>query len=102
MKTLEEKPSLFGPDLGLVNEGSQFAGHVVNYLHNLSFVTVHGSGHMVPQFRPQAAERLLKKLLSGEEFTPLLASDAKLGKMTDSEYAKFVDTRTLEAEKMVK
>jgi carboxypeptidase C (cathepsin A) len=33
---------------------------VVDYSHNMSFVTVHGSGHMVPQFRPQAALHLLK------------------------------------------
>jgi cathepsin A (carboxypeptidase C) len=100
--TLLEKPSLFGPNLELHDAGAQFGGQIVNYEHNLSFATVHGSGHMVPQFRPQAAERLLNRLLSGEEFTPLLATDAKLGKMTDSEYAKFVDTWTLEAEKMVK
>lgn len=57
LKTLLEKPNLFGPNLELRNAGPQYGGHVVNYDHGLSFATVHGSGHMVPQFRPQAAER---------------------------------------------
>jgi cathepsin A (carboxypeptidase C) len=45
---LHAKPLLFGPSLTVVDAGAQFGGHVVNYQHNLSFVTVHGSGHMVP------------------------------------------------------
>merc|ERR1719161_164785 len=101
LKTLEEKPSLFGPDLGLDSQGSQFAGHVVNYQHNLSFVTVHGSGHMVPQFRPQAAERLLKKLLTGEEFTPKLPSNAMLAEMSDSDFDKMLDEWTVDAKSRV-
>ena len=44
---LAEKPLLYGPGLSLVAGGAQFAGHVVTYEHNLHFVTVHGSGHMV-------------------------------------------------------
>ena len=56
---LASKPLLFGPNLALVDAGAQLGGMVVNYEHNLRFVTVHGSGHMVPQFRPQSALRLL-------------------------------------------
>jgi serine carboxypeptidase-like clade I len=55
VEVLVEKPPLFGPNLLLQNMGLQFAGHVVNYEEGLAFVTIHGSGHMVPQFRPQAA-----------------------------------------------
>merc|ERR1712013_518917 len=39
LKTLEEKPNLFGPNLALHAAGAQFGGQVVNYEHNLSFVT---------------------------------------------------------------
>jgi len=102
LKTLLEKPNLFGPNLELLNAGAQFGGQVVNYEHNLSFATVHGSGHMVPQFRPQAAERLLSRLLSGSEWAPLLATDKQLVAMTDTQFEAFVDTWTDEAKKAVK
>jgi serine carboxypeptidase-like clade 1 len=98
-KTLEEKPNLFGPNLELLAAGAQFGGQVVNYEHNLSFVTVHGSGHMVPQFRPQSAERLLNRLLSGRTFTPSLATDKELGAMSNSEFESFVDKWTNKAKK---
>ena len=47
VEVLKEKPPLFGPNLVLQNLGSQYGGHVVNYEEGLSFVTIHGSGHMV-------------------------------------------------------
>jgi len=94
--TLLAKPNLYGPNLELHNAGSQFGGQVVNYEHNLSFATVHGSGHMVPQFRPQAAERLLSQLLGGAEFkfSPPMPTDSELAKMTDSEFDSSVDSWT--------
>lgn len=94
METLMEKPNLFGPNLELRPAGAQFGGHVVNYAHGLSFATVHGSGHMVPQFRPQSAERLLNRLLSDGLFAPLLPSDAELAQMDDDSFDKFVDSWT--------
>lgn len=102
VKTLLEKPNLFGPNLELTDAGPQFGGQVVNYANNLSFVTVHGSGHMVPQFRPQAAERLLNRLLSGTPFAPALATDTELGAMTDADFDAFVDHWTDTAKKSVK
>jgi Serine carboxypeptidase len=36
---------------GLLKVGAQYGGEVVNYEEGLAFVTFHGSGHMVPQFR---------------------------------------------------
>merc|ERR1711966_322514 len=102
VKTLREKPNLFGPNLELLAAGAQFGGQIVNYEHNLSFATVHGSGHMVPQFRPQAAERLLNRLLSGGEWAPLLATDKELASMTDSQFNTFVDKWTDSAKKAVK
>lgn len=101
LKTLIEKPSLFGPDLPVRDAGPQFGGHVVNYEHNLSFVTVHGSGHMVPQFRPQAAERLLSRLLTGEAFAPLLPTGAELAAMSDAEFDDSVDQWTKKAKDAV-
>jgi cathepsin A (carboxypeptidase C) len=99
LKTLKEKPNLFGPSLELRDAGAQFGGQVVNYEHNLSFATVHGSGHMVPQFQPQAAERLLDRLLSGGLFAPPLPSDEDLGSMSDADFDASVDKWTKVAEK---
>lgn len=62
---LDEKPLLFGPSLAVVPAGPQFGGHVTDYANGLAFVTVHGSGHMVPQFRPRAGLHLLRKLVRG-------------------------------------
>lgn len=50
---LAEKAPLFGPALLARDMGPQFGGEIVNYEEGLAFLTVHGSGHMVPQFRPQ-------------------------------------------------
>merc|ERR1712028_163826 len=101
--TLLAKPPLYGPNLELHDAGAQFGGQVVNYEHNLSFATVHGSGHMVPQFRPQAAERLLSQLLGGAEykFSPPMPTDSELAKMSDSEFDSSVDSWT-DAAKLVK
>eukprot|EP00933_Yihiella_yeosuensis_P020108 TRINITY_DN16213_c0_g1_i2.p1 TRINITY_DN16213_c0_g1~~TRINITY_DN16213_c0_g1_i2.p1 ORF type:complete len:540 (-),score=142.44 TRINITY_DN16213_c0_g1_i2:181-1800(-) len=100
VKTLQEKPFLFGPNLQLQDAGSQYAGHVVEYEHNLKFATIHGSGHMVPQFRPQTAERLLKLLISGDDFSPPLATDEEFGKMTDDQFNNEVDSWTAKAKDM--
>lgn len=100
-ETLREKPNLFGPNLELHPAGPQFGGHVVNYEHGLSFVTVHGSGHMVPQFRPQAAERLLSRLLTGGDFAPLLPTDEELGSMSDADFDQSVEQWTAQAKGQV-
>merc|ERR1712039_726712 len=101
LATLKEKPNLFGPNLALQDAGAQFGGHVVNYEHNLSFVTVHGSGHMVPQFRPQSAERALNRLLTGDQFAPVLPTDEALAAMSDSQFDTFVDQWTTKAKDSV-
>ena len=44
----------------------QMGGLIVNYAHNLSFATVHGAGHMVPQFQPAAALTMLTEFLGGD------------------------------------
>jgi serine carboxypeptidase-like clade 2 len=40
----------------------------VTVWEGLTFVTVRGAGHMVPQFRPEAAQYMLRKFLKGEPF----------------------------------
>ena len=40
---MHQKPLLFGPALSFAHAGGLFGGHVVDYSHNLSFITVHGS-----------------------------------------------------------
>ena len=81
--------------------GPQFGGHVVNYQHNLSFVSVHGSGHMVPQFRPRAAFKLVSHLISGESFAVPWASDDALEKMKDSDFDDYLNTYTIDAKASV-
>lgn len=102
LRTLLEKPGLFGPDLELRPSGPQFGGHVINYGHNLTFATVHGSGHMVPQFRPQAAEQLLRHLLAGSAFAPKLPTDEELAGMSDDEFNDSVEQWTKKAKDSVR
>lgn len=95
--TLKQKPLLFGPDLSVQQPGVQFMGHVTTYTHNLQFVTVHGSGHMVPQFRPRAGAHLLRKLLTNDPFAPPLPGDAALASDSERGFEKLMDAWTLEA-----
>lgn len=95
---LQEKPLLFGPSLALRDAGAQFAGHVVDFAHNLTFATVHGSGHMVPQFRPRVALHMLRRVLSGEPFSPEMPDKTELEKMSDKQFAKLMDDWVEEAQ----
>jgi len=95
---LAEKSPMFGPDLLTSSTGAQFGGEVVNYEHGLSFLTVHGSGHMVPQFRPQAALHMLGKLLRKEGLlSPLLPKNETLAEMGAKEFSKVMDEWTEKA-----
>jgi len=93
---LQEKPLLYGPDLSVVDAGPQFAGHVTDYDHRLSFVTVHGAGHMVPQFRPQVG--IINKLITGDPFSPPLPDDAALRDMTDDEFQRRMEAWVVDAQ----
>jgi serine carboxypeptidase-like clade I len=95
MTVLQEKAVMFGPDLLLQDTGVQFGGEVVNYEYGLAFLTVHGSGHMVPQFRPQAALHMLRKLLVGEALSPLMPSNATLTSLSDDDFMEALDQWTL-------
>lgn len=94
IEVLAEKSALFGPNLVAQNMGAQFGGEVTDYHSGLKFVTFHGSGHMVPQFRPQAALHFLEKFISGGELSPLLPKNATLTEMDDHIFSKAEKTWT--------
>lgn len=50
-KIFQERAPLFAPNVLAQEMGAQMGGEVTNYEAGLSFLTIHGSGHMVPQFR---------------------------------------------------
>ena len=45
-------------------------GYVTQYEGDFSFVTIRGSGHMVPQFKKKAAFEMLQRFLRGEPLKP--------------------------------
>ena len=90
VSVLAEKPLLFGPDLAVVDAGAQFGGHVTSYAEGLSFVTVHGSGHMVPQFRPRVGLHLLRNS-SRRRFRP--GADGRRARGDDRERVQEGDGR---------
>lgn len=48
----------------------QLAGYHANFRHkNLAFVTVHGAGHEVPQYKPAAARVVWERFLEGSWFS---------------------------------
>eukprot|EP00962_Isochrysis_galbana_P031420 scaffold10240_cov107-Isochrysis_galbana.AAC.2 len=88
-ETLARKDVLFGGMLSSAGAGAQFGGQVVNFEHGLAFVTVHGSGHMVPTFRPRAALQLIRHVVHNSSFAPPVPD---LAAMTEIEFDRFVDT----------
>jgi carboxypeptidase C (cathepsin A) len=46
-------------------EGTQVAGYVTQY-EGLTFATIKGAGHMVPQFKPQAALKMFENFIAGK------------------------------------
>ena len=93
------KDALFGPDLSFQDLGMQFGGEVVDFEEGLAFVTVHGSGHMVPQFRPQASLHFITVFLDEDRrLSPLLPSALELAEMQFSEFEESIlDPWTSEA-----
>ena len=89
---LLQKDLLFGPALATVDAGSQFGGNIVDYEHNLSFATVHGSGHMVPTYRPQAGLKLIQHIVEDTPFAPPVPSDAQILSMSEDDFDAFLDT----------
>jgi len=94
LDVLAQKSALFGPNLVAQNMGAQFGGEVTDYEQGLKFVTFHGSGHMVPQFRPQAALHFLQKFVNGEDLSPLMPLNDTLADMTDKIFGKAANAWT--------
>jgi len=94
LAVLAGKAANFGPNLVAQNLGAQFGGEVTDYAEGLKFVTFHGSGHMVPQYRPQAALHFLRKFLAGEPLAPLLPANATLAALGDHKFATAADAWT--------
>jgi len=46
----------------------KMGGFVTRYEGNFDFLTIRGSGHMVPEYKPEAAFIFLKKFLANEEY----------------------------------
>lgn len=44
------------------------AGHVTRYVNNFDFITIKGSGHMVPQNKPQVAFEMMKNYLNNNDY----------------------------------
>eukprot|EP00656_Telonema_subtile_P043252 TRINITY_DN49631_c0_g1_i2.p1 TRINITY_DN49631_c0_g1~~TRINITY_DN49631_c0_g1_i2.p1 ORF type:complete len:483 (+),score=84.11 TRINITY_DN49631_c0_g1_i2:193-1641(+) len=47
--------------------GEQLGGFVTAFEGNLTFATVHGAGHMSPQWRPEAVFNMLQRFLAGSK-----------------------------------
>ena len=48
--------------------GEQLGGFVTAYQQNVTFTTIHGAGHMSPQWRPEAVYNMLIRFLDGKRF----------------------------------
>ena len=48
-------------------EGEQVGGYVTAYANDVTFLTVKGSGHMVPQFKPQPAVTFFSRFLKHQQ-----------------------------------
>jgi len=46
----------------------RMGGYVIEYDGDFSFLTIRGSGHMVPEFKPQASLVFLSSWLRGQDF----------------------------------
>lgn len=50
-------------------DGSKrMGGYVTRYVNNFDFLTIRGSGHMVPEYKPEAAFVMLKSFLSDSDY----------------------------------
>lgn len=60
-------------------------GYVTRYEDDrFDFLTIRGSGHMVPQFKPEAALELLRAWLHNEDWKPYNGSCTKPPSIVES------------------
>jgi cathepsin A (carboxypeptidase C) len=88
LEVLAEKSALYGPNLVAQDMGPQFGGEVTDYELGLKFITFHGSGHMVPQFRPQAALHFIQKFVAGGTLSPLMPLNATMIEMSEHSFQR--------------
>jgi len=46
--------------------GDYVGGYVTRYEHNFTYATVKGAGHMVPTYRPMAAQTMVRRFIEGQ------------------------------------
>jgi len=52
-------------------DGSRMGGYVTEYLNNkFAFLTIRGSGHMVPEFKPPMAQSFITTFLAAQDYLP--------------------------------
>jgi carboxypeptidase C (cathepsin A) len=51
-----------------VRRMGQVAGYVTSYAQDFTFLTVKGSGHMVPQYRPVQAFAMFQRMITNVAF----------------------------------
>ena len=82
---LEQKSPYWGTFLSYKALDTQMGGYVKNFEGNVSFVTVHDSGHMVPQYKPVAAFHLFVRGLNNKPLSPKL-NMSTLTNSTDDDF----------------
>ena len=82
---LENKMPQWGELLSYKPMNPQLGGYVKNYESNVSFVTIHTSGHMVPQFKPVSALQFFSRVLYNMHLSPLLDM-SQVESCSDSEF----------------
>lgn len=55
---------------------TQVAGYTVAYANQLTYATVKGAGHMVPQTNPREALAMFDRFISGQPLYPVKPSSA--------------------------
>ena len=52
----------------------RMGGSVIRYEHGLDFLTIKGSGHMVPEFKPEVSLEFITRWMRNEDYKPYDAS----------------------------
>jgi len=54
----------------------KMGGYVTRYQGDFDYLTIRGSGHMVPEYKPEAASIMLEKFIKNEEYPRYVARQA--------------------------